>query len=189
MAIKMLPPLPEDQVEVDDDRARWPCFFPSSAGMITTWVEPGIPNLMPCGSTTIISRSPLIIAPCISYAPINQRYAPRATLDIIRATGRFGCGVPQISDQVINGITFGGNVSVREFPDKVARSGLSVLDDAWAPILSDLPIHYDCEVLEEILLGTHVMFLGEVKRIRVRSDVNPANPIEWIPWANVAHSA
>jgi hypothetical protein len=30
MAIKYLSPLPEDQVEVDNDRARWPCFFPSS---------------------------------------------------------------------------------------------------------------------------------------------------------------
>ena len=31
MAIKHLPPLPQDQVEVDNVRARWPCFFPSSA--------------------------------------------------------------------------------------------------------------------------------------------------------------
>lgn len=26
MAFKLLPPLPQDQVEVDNDRARWPCF-------------------------------------------------------------------------------------------------------------------------------------------------------------------
>ncbi|RYD75665.1 MAG: hypothetical protein EOP84_17960, partial [Verrucomicrobiaceae bacterium] len=81
MAVKYLPPLPEDQVEIDNDRARWPCFFPSSAGMITTWTASGQPNLMPCGSTTVLSRHPMIIAACISYAAINVRYAPRASLD------------------------------------------------------------------------------------------------------------
>ena len=77
MAIKVLPQLPEDQVEVDNDRARWPCFFPSSVGMITTWDSSGAPNLMPCGSTTILVRHPLCIGVCVSYAEINIRYAPR----------------------------------------------------------------------------------------------------------------
>jgi hypothetical protein len=29
------------------------------------------------------------------------------------------------------------------------------------------------------------MFLGEVRRIEVHDDVNPDNPIEWYPWADV----
>jgi flavin reductase (DIM6/NTAB) family NADH-FMN oxidoreductase RutF len=41
-------------------------------------------------------------------------------------------------------------------------------------------------VLDEIRLGTHVMFLGAVKRIRVRADVSAANPLEWCPWADVS---
>jgi flavin reductase (DIM6/NTAB) family NADH-FMN oxidoreductase RutF len=188
MAIKYLPPLPEDQVEVDNDKARWPCFFPSSAGMITSWGENGIPNLMPCGSTTIISRHPLVITPCISYAKINERYAPRTSLDIIRKTGRFGCGVPFINDVVLSAIKYAGNISLAKDPQKVARAGLQVEPNDWAPVLPALPVHFDCQVVGEVSLGTHIMFLGEVRRIRVRADVTQDNPIEWYPWADVVPS-
>ena len=186
MAVKYLSPLAENQVEVDNDRARWPCFFPSSVGMITTWVEPGVPNVMPCGSTTVISRHPMVIAPCVSYAAINERYAPRATLSAIRNTGRFGCGVPFIDDVVLGAIKYCGNVSIRRNRDKVKDSGLDVGPSASAPVLKNLPVHFDCRVVGEVRLGTHIMFLGEVRGIHVRADVTPESPIEWCPWATVA---
>lgn len=188
MAVKYLPPLPEEQVEVDNDKARWPCFFPSSAGMITCWAENGTPNLMPCGSTTIVSRHPLVITPCISYAKINERYAPRVSLDIIRKTGKFACGVPFINDVVINAIKYAGNTSLATDPQKVARAGLQVEPNDWSPVLPALPIHFDCQVIDEVTLGTHIMFLGEVRQIRVRADVTPENPIEWYPWADLITS-
>jgi flavin reductase (DIM6/NTAB) family NADH-FMN oxidoreductase RutF len=185
MAIKYLPPLPQDQVEVDNDRARWPCFFPCSAGMITAWAPSGLPNLMPCGSTTIVSRRPLVIAPCVSYAAINERYAPRATLDILRRTRRFGCGVPFINDTVLRAIKYSGNTSLAGDPEKLAHAGLEVEAGGSAPVLPALPVHFDCRVIDEVRLGTHIMFLGEVQRIRVRADVTPRNPLEWCPWADL----
>ncbi|BAZ24807.1 hypothetical protein NIES4073_57070 [Kalymmatonema gypsitolerans NIES-4073] len=188
MAVKYLPPLPQDQVEVDNDRARWPCFFPSSVGMITSWSPEGYPNLMPCGSTTIVSRHPLVITPCVSYARINERYAPRASLDIIRRTGKFGCGVPFINDVVIGAIRYAGNISLAKDCQKLPHAGLQVEVDDWAPVLPALPVHFDCQVIGEVTLGTHIMFLGEVRRIRVRPDVTPENPIEWCPWADIVPS-
>ena len=186
MAIKHLPPLPEDQVEVNNDRARWPCFFPSSVGMITTWTETGAPNVMPCGSTTIVSRHPLIVTPCVSYAAINERYAPRATLDAIRKSGRFGCGVPFIEETVLGAIKYCGNVSINANPHKVRDAGFDIEPSDWAPIPTALPVYFECEVVGEVRLGTHIMFLGEVRRIRVRADVTPNNPMEWCPWADVS---
>ncbi len=185
MAVKHLPPLPEDQVEVDNDRARWPCFFPASVGMITTWTEEGVPNMMPCGSTTTVSRRPLVIAPCVSYAAINVRYAPRATLDIIRKTGKLGCGIPFINDRIVAAIEYAGNVSIKQDLQKVAHAGLEVEQAQWSPIITNLPVHFDCKVVGEVRLGTHVMFLGEVRRIQVRTDVAMDNPLEWVPCANV----
>jgi flavin reductase (DIM6/NTAB) family NADH-FMN oxidoreductase RutF len=185
MAVKCLPPLAVDQVEVDNDRARWPCFFPSSAALITTWMEDGCPNLMPCGSTTVLSRHPMVIAPCVSYSAINQRYAPRATLSSIRQSKRFGCAVPYIHDAIVNAMRYAGNISFASDRDKVANSGLEVSRHEWAPLLPALPIHYDCEVIGEVRLGTHIMFLGEVRRIRVRDDVSVDNPMEWYPWAEI----
>jgi flavin reductase (DIM6/NTAB) family NADH-FMN oxidoreductase RutF len=185
MAVKLLPPLAEDQVEVDNDRARWPCFFPSSLGMITSWAEDGVPNLMPCGSTTIISRQPMVISPCVSYARINARYAPRQSLDIIRRAGRFGCGVPFLNETVISAIKYAGNVSLATNKHKVIASGLEVEPRPWAPVLSGMPVHFDCEVVGEVKLGTHIMFLGEVRRIEIRADVTAENPLRWCPWADV----
>ena len=189
MAWRLLPPLPGDQVEIDNDRARWPCFFPSSVGLITSWSADGAANVMPCGSTTIISRQPLVVAPCISYAAINSRYAPRQSLVDIRAAGRFGCAVPFIDERVVAAIRYSGNVSVADDRDKARNSGLTVLPGGPSPVLAELPVHFDCRVTGEIRLGTHVMFLGEVERVLVRSDVSPSNPLEWIPWADIRVAA
>jgi len=189
MAIKHLEPLPENQAEVDNDRARWPCFFPSPTGMITAWTNDGQANLIPCGSTTIISRHPLIIAPCVSYSEINERYAPRASLDIIRKASSFGCGVAYIDDEMTNAIRYSGTTSFANDPDKIANSGLHASSRSLAPQIDDLPIHFECDLVGEIRMGTHIMFLGEVKSILVRSDLNVDNPLTWCPWADVKKSS
>jgi flavin reductase (DIM6/NTAB) family NADH-FMN oxidoreductase RutF len=186
MAIKRLSPLPEDQVEVDNDRARWPCFFPSSVGMITAYSENRTPNLMPCGSTTIISRHPLIVGIALSNTSINERYAPRASLEMISKTGKFGCGVPFVDEKILNAIRYTGNISFKSDPQKIYNSGLEFIETSSnTPVLSDLPLHMDCEVIDQIHLGTHTLFLGEIKRVLVRKDVTPENPLKWIPWADV----
>lgn len=189
MAVKLLAPHVTDQVERDNERARWPCFFPSSVGMITSWTKDGIPNLMPCGSTSVVSRRPFVIAPCVSYAAINDRYAPHATLDSIRTTGCFGCGVPFVDDAVVRAIQYAGNVTIGHDPEKIRHAGLECVADEVAPILPALPIHFDCRVIGEVRLGTHIMFLGEVGRILVRSDVRPENPLHWRPWPTLAIAA
>lgn len=184
-AIRLFAASGADQVETDNDRARWPCFFPSSVGMITTWWTETTPNLMPCGSTTVVSRHPMVIAVCVSYARINQRYAPRATLELVRRSGCFGCGVPFLREDVVTAIRRCGTRSVAEDTSKVAASGLAVEGGGPSPVLTALPIHFDCTVVGEIRLGTHAMFLGEVRRIRLRDDVRAENPVLWMPWAKV----
>lgn len=183
MAIKFLPPLAPNEVEIDNDRTRWPCFFPSSAGMITSWASDGFPNLMPCGSTSVVSRHPFIIAPCVCYTGPNDRYCRRATLDHIRESGRFGCGVPFIDETVVQAIRYAGNISLNTDPNKINRAGLQYDANECAPQLQAMPIHYECKVIGEIALGTHIMFLGEVRKIFVRADLGPTNPIKWTPWA------
>jgi len=181
MAVKEI----RDALITDSDDARWPCFFPQSAGIITSRSASGVENVMPCGSTTIVSRHPLVIAPCISYASVNDRYALRDSLDIIERTGWFGCGVPFIDDTVVDAIRYAGNLSLRDDAQKLLNSGLRYRSGPRVPELTDLPIFYECKVIGSQRLGTHVIFFGEVQRIRVRDDVTPANPLEWCPWADV----
>lgn len=177
-----VPPLAGDQVEVDNDRARWPCFFPSSLGMITAVLD-GQRTAFPCGSTAVVSRSPLTFAICVSYARINARYAPRASLEIIRASRRFGCGCPVYRPELLDAIAYLGNVSLRDDPLKVVNSGLSVIGMGGGFGFAELPVHFDCRVVKEIRLGTHSMFFGEVENIFVSSSITPEAPLEWCPWA------
>lgn len=185
MTIKFLPPLPEDQIEVDNDKARWPCFFPSSVGMVTTWMSDGTPNLMPCGSTSILIRHPLCFAICVSYAKINIRYAPRASLSSLLERKIFICGVPFANETVINGIKYAGNISVIRDKDKLSNSGLEYLHDEGGPLLTALPISYRCKVVDVVRLGTHFLFLGEVESVIVRDDVTKENCLKWYSYPDV----
>jgi flavin reductase (DIM6/NTAB) family NADH-FMN oxidoreductase RutF len=176
--------VPDDLI-TDNDDARWPCFFPQSAGIITSRAPDGTANVMPCGSTTVVSRQPLVIAPCVSYAAVNERYAPRASLDMIVESGWFGCGVPFINDAVLDSLRYAGNTSLRADVDKLVNSGFLHEDGDRVPTLTGLPLFYECEVIGTEHLGTHVMIFGKVTRIRVGADVSPENPLEWCPWPDV----
>jgi len=182
-AVKHLPPLPQDQVEVDNDLARWPCFFPSSVGLITAEDRSGNLGGLACGSTTILSRHPLTIAICVSYARINERYARRASLDFLESADRFGCGVPFYHADVLDAISYLGNVSRFSDPEKVQNCGLTPTRLGSSIGFSELPVHYDCRIVDRRRLGTHVLILGEVSHIFVRRDVAPETPLEWCPWA------
>jgi flavin reductase (DIM6/NTAB) family NADH-FMN oxidoreductase RutF len=182
-AIKHLPPLPEDQVEVDNDLARWPCFFPSSLGILTVQDRAGRLGGMSCGSTTIVSRHPLTVAICISYARINERYAPRASLELFKGADYFGCGVPVYRQDVLDAISYLGNVSRRLDSEKVTSCGLTGRQLGRTIGFDELPVHYGCRIVDRIRLGTHLMLLGAVEDILVRPDVTPDAPLEWCPWA------
>ena len=99
---------------------------------------------------------------------------------------RFDCGVPFVDEKILNAIRYAGNISFQSDPQKIFNAGLEfVKASSNTPVLSDLPLHMDCEVIDQKHLGTHTLVFGEVKRVLVRKDVTPANPIKWIPWADV----
>lgn len=173
------------QVVTDNNDSRWPCFFPSSCGMVTSFLSDGTANVMPCGSAAVVGRLPFTLAICVSYAAINERYQPRSSLQAIREAKKFGCGVPFVNDNIIKAITYSGNCSIRDDKKKLTNSGLRVDESFGVPVLTDLPIFFECDVTNEIKLGTHAMFVGEVRKIFARRDVTPENPVHWYPFAHV----
>jgi len=178
----------DDLRKLTNDDARWPCFFPSSLGLITAFSEDKVCAILPCGSTSIVSRHPMVIAICVSYAKINERYSPRASLDIIRKAGTFGCAVPFDNKQVVDAITYTGNISINDDKNKLFNSGLVCELDSLVPVLSGFPIFFECSVIKEKRLGTHAMLFGEVRRVMIRDDISVENPLKWIPWAEVVNS-
>lgn len=174
--------------EMDPDKARWPCFFPSSVGMISTRGIDGIDNVTPCGSTAVVGRFPLTFSVCMAYAEFNERYTKRGCITALEETGKFGCGVPFDSPEMVRVIRHLGNTSIQDFPDKVKRSGATLADENIAgvvPVIRQLPVHFDFSIISQIKMGSHIMFLGRVERILVRRKVMPKNPIVWSPWAQI----
>ena len=188
MAVMNLKPTAAGQMEEDNDRSRWPCFFPSTPLIITSYSSDGTPNIMPCGSTSVLSRKPFMIFPAIAASPINERYAPRYSIENIRRNGYFGCGVPFDNPQIVHAIHYLGNISYAEDADKVAHTGLSIINRPRAPMLTELPIHFECKVIGEQFLGTHILFFGEVVSILIHPKLSPDHPIKWVPTARTLFS-
>lgn len=185
----LIEPFVQSQAEVDNDRARWPCFFPSSLGLITSVSPDGRRAAFACGSTSVVSRQPFTIGVCVSYARINARYAPRASLDVLRAAGRFTCGVPIHRQDVLDAIAYLGNISLRDDQTKADNAGLTPMSLGAGFGYRELPIHFECRIVDDVRLGTHAMLLGQVERIVVDARLR-GSALEWCPWAGlVAPSA
>jgi flavin reductase (DIM6/NTAB) family NADH-FMN oxidoreductase RutF len=178
-----LPSIPLAGQQVDNDSARWPCFFPSSLGVITARAPDGTKAAFPCGSTTVLGRHPMIIGISVSYARINERYAPRASLEVVRAAGRFVCGVAVYQPAVLEAIRFLGNVSLRDTSEKVENCGLTPRAVGNAFSFAELPVQFECRIVREIPLGTHCLLLGEVEKVLVDARLSSSAPLEWCPWA------
>ena len=85
----------------------------------------------------------------------------------------------------MDAIKYAGNISIDSDLNKIVNAGLEVEKNEWSPVLPALPIHFDCEVVDIVRLGTHFLYIGEVKAIRVREDVNQENPLNWYPYPDV----
>ncbi|MFC2150225.1 flavin reductase [Calditrichota bacterium] len=184
-SILKVPMKPTDEMVRNPDKARWPCFFPSSLGIISSQDRAGNVNVIPCGSTTVLTRHPFSITIAVAYADINERYAKRSSLDMILESGNFGCGVPFIHEKLVDVIWYTGNTQFKNNPQKVANTGLDISVGEYGAIINDLPIHFDCEVSNTTRLGTHILITGTIKHILIRKDLNQQTPLEWCPWADV----
>ena len=153
--------------EADNDRARWPCFFPAPLLVITAAAADGRTNMMPCGSTMMVNRHPLTIAACVAYAEINVRYRRRETLAMIEDAGVFGVCVFSDEDRFVEAVNLSGNLSVADGVDKFRRAGLTPIvgRETGTVLVKEAPICYECRLVGTRRLGTHKMLLGEVAAI------------------------
>ncbi len=102
------------------------------------------------------------IPPCITIA-INATQR-RKTLAAMLQTKAFVLGFPSI-DQVKEadylGVESGYNT------DKLANIGYSTSEakTVHAPVINELPLSLECEIVHTVTVGSHMQVTGEVKRI------------------------
>jgi flavin reductase (DIM6/NTAB) family NADH-FMN oxidoreductase RutF len=143
------------ELKWDDYRTR---KFVTNVGLITS-DGPNGPNMMAAEWVHHVSYSPSLIAVCLGPG--------RATVENIRKSRQFGISIASSSQSAICSIA-GGSTGLEV--DKVAQLGEFGLTfypakKINAPMPSGAAMNAECTLLQEIPLGDHVMFVGEVVEI------------------------
>jgi flavin reductase (DIM6/NTAB) family NADH-FMN oxidoreductase RutF len=150
-------------------------IYPMPAFLIGVRVD-GQPNFMVAAWAGIANSEP----PMVSVAIRHQRYTYRG----VKQSGMFSVNVPSIAmarETDYCGIESGA----RE--DKAAACGFTLFYGTLEglPLIQECPVNLECAVVRELDLGSHVLFIGEVKETHVseeclsdgRPDVGKINPL------------
>ena len=102
------------------------------------------------------------VPPCVTIA-INATQQ-RKTLAAMRQANAFVLGFPSV-DQVREADYLGVESGYRA--DKLAYVGFTTSEaqTVHAPIVNELPLSLECEIVHTVTVGSHMQVTGEVKRI------------------------
>lgn len=146
-----------------NDRETWKggnLVVPAPAALVSCQLPGGRPNLITIAWCGNVNTNPPMLS--ISVQPIRHSHG------IIAATGEFVVNLP--SRDIARAVDYCGVVSGRDV-DKFAAAGLTPLGVGGVdcPAVAECPINISCRVTQRIPLGSHDMFVAEVREIAVSS--------------------
>lgn len=143
------------------DKVAWKAgtlLCPVPVVLVASIDEKGRPNICTVAWTgTICSQPPML---SVSIRP--ERYSH----DLIKASGEFTVNMPSV-DQ-IHATDYCGVVSGRDV-DKFAETGLTPAPATAikTPIVRECPVSLECKTTKTMALGSHTLFLAEIKAVQV----------------------
>ena len=158
--------------------------FPVPVWVIGTYSADSIPNIMTAAWTGICCSNP----PCVNVSVRPER---RSYENIVTHKA-FTVNVP--SAAFVSQVDYAGIVSGSE-TDKFKGCGLtsSASDVVDAPYINEFPLVLECAVINEMNLGAHTLFVGEIKDVKADAAVlddegslvvEKINPFGYIPQLN-----
>lgn len=138
-------------------------LFPLPVVVVSCASDMHQPNLITLAWAGTLCSIPPTIG--ISINPLRHSHA------IVDRSKEFVVNIPSVSQQDI--VTFCGVKSGREL-DKFAHFGLTpgkAETLKHAPILSEFAVNIECVVTKQVDLGSHTLFLGEIKATQVSKSV------------------
>ncbi|MDX9721340.1 MAG: flavin reductase family protein [Myxococcota bacterium] len=137
-------------------------IFPTPTWVLCTYDESGKPNAMTAAWAGICCSKP----PCVSVSLRQATYSYAA----VQARKAFTLCVPSES-QVVEadyfGLVSGRNVDKFAATSLTASPALSV----DAPYIEEFPLVLECRLKEQLDLGLHTLFVGEILDVRADVDV------------------
>lgn len=132
--------------------------LPAPAALVSCRRNGERSNLITVGWCGNVNTNPPMLS--VSIRPSRHSY------DIISYTGEFVINIP--SRPLARAVDYCGVVSGRDV-DKFAETGLTELEmgGVTCPGVTEAPISISCRVTESRALGSHVLFLAEIKELVV----------------------
>ena len=133
-------------------------LYPVPAVMVSCGRENERPNIITVAWAGTVCSDPAMLS--ISVRPERYSY------DIIRETGEFVVNL--VTKDLVFATDYCGVKSGRDV-DKYKEMGLTPLasQKISAPGISESPVNIECKVVQELALGSHTMFVGEVVNVTI----------------------
>jgi flavin reductase (DIM6/NTAB) family NADH-FMN oxidoreductase RutF/uncharacterized protein with FMN-binding domain len=141
-------------------------FLPAPVWVIGSYDKEGKSNFMAAAWVGICCSRP----PCVTIALRKATY----TYGNIMERKAYTVNVP--SQAFINETVYFGSVSGRDV-DKIAATRLTPVrsDSVDAPYLKEFPLVVECRVIQTLEVGSHTMFIGEIKDVKAHKSVLDEN--------------
>lgn len=136
---------------------------PVPAVMVSSGNDLGEHNIITIAWTGTVCSDPPMLS--IAVRPIRHSYR------LIAESGEFVVNVPGQSMAAI--LDNCGQYSGRH-QDKFAKHKLTAIPAAelkWAPLVGECPLNLECRVEQELLLGSHSLFLGRIVAVWADSHI------------------
>ncbi len=137
-------------------------------------------NIITIGMFAFFSSKPSLVG--IGIAPSRYSFA------LIRDSKAFIVNV--VDENLLKAVKICGEESGRNV-DKFRLAGLTAesASKVAAPLIKESPVCVECRVVQEIQIGDHVWFIGEVLAVRVRHGYDWKNGLlfKWIGEDGVFH--
>lgn len=136
--------------------------FPTPVYIVGTYNEDGSANAMNAAWGGICASEP----PAIMVAVRKSR----KTYENILKTKAFTINFP--NEDLLEVSDYLGMISGKN-ENKIERAGLEIVkgEEVNAPILSDYPVSLECKLIEKLEVGSHMLFIGEIKRVVADEEV------------------
>ncbi|MFW9886815.1 MAG: flavin reductase family protein [Candidatus Thorarchaeota archaeon] len=123
--------------------------------------------------------TPLSIRPPLFGISISPN---KHTYGLIKTAGVFTVNVP--SADIVRETYWAGTHTGRRYKDKIAKAGLTSnpgKTDVNAVSIDEAIASFECKVVDEIKVGNHVLFVGEVLSVNASEDLFDIEKGAWYP--------
>ncbi|MBP1697375.1 MAG: flavin reductase domain protein FMN-binding protein [Deltaproteobacteria bacterium] len=137
-------------------------LFPTPVVLVTCVNEAGKPNIITLAWVGVVNSDPPMIG--ISIRP--ERYSHAC----VKQSREFVVNLP--SAEMVRKVDACGVLSGRE-TDKFSSMGWKQVtaQKVRPPLIDECPVQMECRVKQEISLGSHDLFLGEIVALHVKEEV------------------